>query len=256
MLNVRIIGGVAQAQRRLTVLEQKLHQQVLVRSLNKVAFETRDELKRIMIQVFDRPRPFTLNALYFKLARPGSLVAEVGIKDFAGKGTPAAKYLLPQIQGGPRAHKRVEKALIYAGIMARNQFAIPSWQAPKDAHGNVRTNVYTQMLSSLGASLDPMQNRTARSRARAATKRKPEYFVVTRADGKAIGIARASGTAGKRGPLNMLFFFGRQPTYRQRFDFRGIARRVALAQWPVKLRQELARALAGDGPYAAARRGA
>jgi hypothetical protein len=46
---------------------------------------------------FDRPTPYTLGSLYLSPATKAIPVAKVWLKDDAGKGTPAAKYLFPRL---------------------------------------------------------------------------------------------------------------------------------------------------------------
>ena len=48
------------------------------------------------------PTPFTRNSTFVKFASPRKLESSVGFKDFAPKGTPAAKYLQPIVAGEPR----------------------------------------------------------------------------------------------------------------------------------------------------------
>src|SRR5262245_39031822 len=70
-----------------------------------------------MQRVFDRPTPFTLNALFVSPATKRRLEASVYFKDFAPKGTPAGKYLRPQIMGGGRNLKRMERLLQGKGLL-------------------------------------------------------------------------------------------------------------------------------------------
>lgn len=215
---------------------------VNAKALNKTAFEVRDALKREMQSAFSNPRPFTINSLYVKKATPSNLTAYVGIKDenALAKGTPAAKYLAPQINGGGRVHKRFEKWLIYHGVMPSGKYAIPGRDVKLDRYGNPSAGLYTQILSALGASSDPMQNQTMRSKAKAKRTGAYRIFVVQRGN-TAIGIGRSRGKGGR---LEMLFFFGRQPQYVKRFFFYETAQRVARQQLPLKLDEVWAKEMA------------
>lgn len=211
-------------------------------ALNKTAFEVRDALKKEIQTVFDSPRPFTVNSLYVKKATPQNLTAYVGIKDETalGKGTPAAKYLIAQINGGGRVHKRFEKWLIYHGIMPSSKFAIPGRDVKLDKYGNPSNGLYPQILSALGASPDPFQNQTARSKAKAKRSSGYRIFVI-RKGAESIGIGRSRGKGGK---LEVLFFFGRRPHYTRRFKFYETAQRVSRRQLPIKLEQAWAKEMA------------
>ncbi len=95
----------------------------------------------------DSPTPLTLNSTYIKSATKDRLQAEVGIKNFAGKGTPAAKYLEAQIQGGKRQTKRFERALQAAGVMPQGYRAVPGEAAQLDQYGNMSASFIVQLLA-------------------------------------------------------------------------------------------------------------
>ena len=233
-------GNLDKILKDLKKLEPANMQRIGVLALNKTAFEVRDALKKEMQTVFDRPRPFTINSLYVKKATPDKLTAYVGIKDFAAKGTAAAQYLSAQINGGGRVHKRFEKWLIYHGVMPASQYAIPARDVKLDRFGNPSAGLYTQILSALGASSDPMQNQTARSKEKAKRKGGYRIFVVQKGR-QAVGIGRSRGKGGR---IEMLFFFGRQPHYQKRFFFYETAQRVSTQQLPLKIEQVWAKEMA------------
>ncbi len=240
MLKVEIRQDRQAILRRIQQLERG-SVKAIKRALDKTAFEARDAAKAEIKRVFDRPVPFTQNAIYTQASKPDKLEALVGIKDQSVIGTPAAKYLQPQMAGGQRRHKRFEKWLIYHGIMSSNQYAVPGRGAPLDAYGNVRRGTYTKVLSALRASPDPMQNETARSRARRRRRGGYRIFVVTR-NRRAIGIGRARGA----GALEMLFFFvTNAPRYKAVFKFGELVTKVAVREYPRKLDEQIRRELAG-----------
>lgn len=246
MLKVEIKGDPRAHIKRIEQLQKSVIPKVLTTAVNKTAFEVRDALRAEIVRVFDRPVAYTRNSVYVVMAKPTTLVAKVGIKDDETIGTPAAKYLAPQMTGGPRKHKRFEKWLIHHGIMSNNKYAIPGWACPKDSYGNVRPGLYTQILSALGASADPRQNRTARTTRRRVKQRAAEYFVMSNGSGETIGIAKARrGRTGNFGKLQMMFFFGRQPRYSKRFDFAGLTAKVAAREFPRKVDEAISRSLAG-----------
>jgi hypothetical protein len=144
--------------------------------LNRTARKARDANVEEMKRVFDRPTRFTLNALRIQPATKSSLVARLWFREFAGKGTPAAKYLLPQVHGGERPHKRFEARLMHMGMLPRGMYLVPASGAPLDRYGNVQRRIYTQILSQLQAQGDPQQNTTARSRRRNRRRRRAEFF--------------------------------------------------------------------------------
>ncbi len=213
---------------------------VAVEALNKTAFEVRDALKGHMRQAFDRPTPFTLNSLFVIKADERTMRAIVHLKDerATSGGIPANTYLAPQIEGGGRRHKRFEKALIAAGWMKSSQYAIPGRGVKLNQYGNVSQGLYTQVLSALRASPDPLQNETANSKARRKRRGGYRIFPVQR-NGSYIGVGRAKANSNQ---VEMLFFFGRQPVYKaRRFNFYGVAALTARDQLPRKIQQAWAK---------------
>lgn len=62
-------------------------------------------------------------------APEGQPEAALWIDDEPNKGVPSSKWLTPEILGGPRNHKRFEKALISGGIMPSGSFAEQGYRA-------------------------------------------------------------------------------------------------------------------------------
>jgi hypothetical protein len=181
--------------------------------------------------VFDRPAPFTLRSLYKISARPNNLLARVFFKDFAGKGTPAATYLMPQVYGGPRKAKRSERALQAGGLILGSQFIVPGRDQPLNKYGNITQGKITSILSGLKASPDPYQNVTQRSRKR----RTSSYFVI-REDGTPTVIMERRGDV-----LRRVLAVTKQPTYRKRFRFWEISEEVSRQVLPQKLESAIRR---------------
>src|SRR5690606_2908854 len=119
-------------------------------------------------------------ALYRK-ATKAKPVAEVFIRDEAPKGTPPAKYLLPQVEGGTRRPKAFERRLQASGALPAGMFAVAGKGAKLDRHGNVPGRVITAVLSAMHSQFDPYQNATETSvkrRRRRRRKRGGDYFLV------------------------------------------------------------------------------
>ena len=194
----------------------------LTRTAQQVKAAEIEEMRR----VFDRPTGFTLGSLYLKPATKSNQEARVWFKDFAPKGTPAGKYLLSEVHGGQRAHKRFESALQKAGLLPFGRALVPASAAPLDANGNVKRGLYNQILSQLKAQRDSTANETTRSRARKARQRGGRYFYGN-PGGKRRGIwerfSFAFGTAVK--PI--FIEVGARPSYRPRFAFYDVGERVA-----------------------------
>lgn len=172
----------------------------------------------MMRAVFDRPTKFTLNSLQLQPATKTELSAVIDYKYFGG--TPADRYLGPEVEGGPRRHKSHEKALISAGLMRSDEFAVPGKGVTLDAYGNMRGADLTRILSQLMASSDPMQNMTDRSRKRALKSAGGRYFVMRgRGAPDGVYLRRPDG-------IMPVLVFVRAPRYTPRFPFYDVARTV------------------------------
>lgn len=215
----------------------------LTRTAQAVQAELRDEIKN----VFDRPTRATINSLFIEPATKERMTARVWINDGRGKwgaDRAAIRWLEPQVYGGPRRFKGIEKMLQRRGVLGSNQFVMPGEAAPLDQHGNIKRGQLTKILS--GAKLWTEEGYSANrtSSQRSAAKRGDRYFVM-RKGRQAIGVAeRTRYGVGSRNSVRMVLVFGRQPTYSKRLDFFGVADRVANSVLPVEFDKALAQALA------------
>lgn len=187
-------------------------------ALTRTAQAGKDDLREAMVREIDRPTDYTLNSVQVRPATKANPQAEISLKEF-GAGIAPAKYLRPQIQGGPRSQKRFERALQAAGLLPAGWYAVPASGAPFDAYGNVPGRFHTQILSALRASSDPMQNRTARSIKRRG-RRLAEFFVLAARRGKLPpGIYQRYRFAMGNAVRPVFVFSGTPPTYQKRLSF-------------------------------------
>jgi hypothetical protein len=212
-------------------------------AVTKTAYAAKRALEVAMPFTFDRPTPYTLGSLFLSPATKGLPIAKIWIKDDAGKGTPAAKYLLPEIAGGARNMKRFERRLQLMGLLPQGMFAVPGDAAPLDRFGNIAASKIEEILSALGAAeiySGYKANRTNASRAR--RRGRAEYFVGSPGGGP-LGVyqrfAFAHGSA-----VKPILIFVRAPVYRPRFDFQEIAAKVVRDQFPRQFSEAYQRAVA------------
>ncbi len=191
-----------------------------VTALNATGHEVVRALRHEMKRVFDRPTEFTLNSLYLKPARKSDMTAWIGVREFAGKGTPAWKYLEPQRTGGPRQQKRFERALSASGISG-GRFAVPGKGAQLDSYGNLNKGQFVKMLSSVKAfgQQGYLANRNQQRKSK-GVRRNEAYFVARdKRDDKPLGIYQRNGDA----VTPVLLFTKKAPSYRARFFFDKVA---------------------------------
>lgn len=235
--------------RQLNELERSQLPFAASQAANKVAFEIRERWKQRAPQVFDRPTPLTTNAAMYHKATKQRPYAEIYIRDEAFKGTPPAKYLLAEVDGGQRRRKGFERLLQERGLLSPGQFAVMGRGAQPNQYGNVPAGQITKILSQLGAQRDRYQNQTNVSRKRRRGKRNNrdgEYFVITKRRGALRPgiyerIGRGSG-------VRSIFIFTNNATYQQRYDIFGMAEDTWKKLMPFYLKRELEHAMESARP--------
>lgn len=211
-------------------------------ALTRTAVEVRKQVQQRLPSIFDRPTPYTINSLFVKPATAQRLEAEVFFKDEIGTsrlGTPATKYLLPEVRGGARRSKAFEKALRMAGYLPAGRFAVPGAGAKIDHYGNMDRGQIIQILSQLRITLTAGHTRNlgfGRKGIAAQRKAGGRFFVKRNKRGKAEGVYQREFSGRNVTPVVV---FVRAPSYRARFDFDGIASTIAQQQLPREVERAL-----------------
>lgn len=221
MFNVNFSRDLARFQRTLNDVGKKQYPFAAAVALTKTAQDVHAAEKASMQDVFDRPTKFALNSLFVKPATKSRLFAHVFFREFAAKGTPAVKFLGPQVFGGKRRIKRAEKALQHAGLLPQGKAAVPGKSVKLDQYGNMRPGQITRILSALRASSDATQNRSGKTRT--------PYFVGA-PGGAPEGVWRRIGRRGKR--IEPVMIFIDVPSYEKRLPFHETAVKVSRANFP------------------------
>lgn len=196
-----------------------------------------------MRDVFDRPSPYTLGAVFVDRARVDKLEARIGIADSpGGRGRAPIKYLRWQIGGGLRTPKAYESALIRAGAMPDDMRTVPGRFARLDAYGNISAGQVRQILSQLRIELSsgatsalprvvPADNDATRKakqrRIKAAYSRAGgQYVAFPNGRGKLrAGIYQVRSTAfGRTDPKPVLLFVTQAQYEAGRYDFDYVSR--------------------------------
>ncbi|WP_312328404.1 hypothetical protein [Stenotrophomonas sp.] len=235
--------------RQLTDLEQSQLPFAVSQAANRVAYEVRERWKQQAPRVFDRPTPLTVNAAMYRKATKAQPYAEIFIRDEAFKGTPPAKYLLAEVEGGQRRRKGFERLLQSRGILSPTQFAVMGRGAQANQFGNVPAGQITKILSQLGAQRDRYLNQTAVSKKRRRGKknnRDGEYFVLT----KRRGVLRPGvyERIGRGSGVRSIFIFTTTAGYRPRYDIFGMAEDTWKKLMPFYLKRELEKAMQNARP--------
>lgn len=133
-----------------------------VKALNQAVYDSTRELSEAASRAFQNPVPFTTKSFLYRKASIDSLEARVFIRDEAPGGNAPAKYLLPQIAGGPHYPTRFQGALLNTVVQLgggrsvqvgqRGKIMVPNLRSPKtrtNQYGNMSPGQYTQILSAL-----------------------------------------------------------------------------------------------------------
>ncbi|KAF1697989.1 hypothetical protein CSC62_07540 [Pseudoxanthomonas jiangsuensis] len=238
--------------RQFTELERTQLPFAVMQACNATAVEIRDVWARTAPRVFDRPTPMTVKAAQYEKATKNRLYATIKLRDEAVGGTPPAKYLLPQVEGGTRRKKGVELLLQSKGAMPAGMFAVPGRGAELDAFGNIKASQVNRILSQLGARRDPYQNETEASRARRRNRaakrgvRGSEFFALRARRGKLLPGIYERLTTGFGSALRSVLVFVRGARYQKRFDIFGLAERTWNRLMPFHFNRELEKALASS----------
>lgn len=222
MLRVRLHTNLAAFKRDLSEAHRRQVPFAMATALNDIGSGVRTDIQASMSATFDRPTPFTLNATYLKKASKSDPTAWVGIREFAPKGTPAWKYLGPQVDGGPRRQKAFERRL-----QATNQaaaFAAPGPGAQLDSYGNMSRGQLVKILSGVGAFTDTGQNASESSARRKKGQLHPRgrhssFFIGRGRGGKPTAVYQLKG----RGHVvQVLRLLDKAPEYSARWDVRSV----------------------------------
>lgn len=234
------IEGIKELQSKMTDLEKNQVSFALARALTKTAQQVKEEEIKVMKSSLDRPTQYTLNALYVKPATKKDLSAMVYFKDksSAGKGNPAANWMLPQVSGGKRNLKRFESALRRIGVLPLGLFIAPGEACQLDAYGNIPGAFIVQILSYFRAFGEQGYRANITDKRKASLKRGSkrnlgyEYFV-SKGKGEWYGrqqhlppgiykrVRFSSGSA-----IKPIMMFVKEPSYSKRFPFFKTAQKV------------------------------
>lgn len=213
-------------------------------ALNRVAQKAKVAIVKEMSRVFRRPIPYTLNSVFIKASTKNNLVAEVSLKNWASKGTPAAKYLLPEIMGGSRSFKRSEMWLQNKGMLPLGEYMAPGLGATLNSYGNMNPGQLVQVLSVLnalpgGALTGKQWNALAKKNGR---RNAPEFFVGRPGGGTLpLGVWQRTKTG-----VKPILIFISSPSYQSRLNFTGVIEQVYTANFQDEFNKALRDALVLD----------
>jgi len=220
----------------------------LTRSIKDAQAAFKDEQRRSL----DRPTAYALNGTFVKVATKQRQEARLWVKDNpSGKGTPADRFLLPNVYGGGRGHKGMERMLQSAGLMKQGWYAVPAAGAQIDGNGNMKRTQIRQMLSQLRVQRSAGHESRATGSTRSnntIAKQGVTYFALPEGNkGLPPGIYLkrrfGHGTA-----IRPVLVFVEQTQYKARLRFFEVAGETVSQRFPVHFEAEMAKAIANPRP--------
>lgn len=255
-MRITLTSNIDEVRKQFAEFSDRRFNAAMATALTRTAVTVRNTVQAELPRVLDKPTPYTMRQLRYVPARADRLAAAVGFnvvnvtdergatiefRDLGPGETAAGKYLTPQIEGGGRRLKRLEVALRAAGALPDGWLAVPGQGANLDAYGNVSRGQVVQVLSQLRVQLVAGSSRNisldARKQIAAQRRAGRRFFVIAPGQGKLQPGIYQRELVGRN--ITPVFIFVRSVSYRRRFDFDGITRRVADQTLP----QEIDRAL-------------
>ncbi len=120
-----------------------------VMAMTMTAKDIQAEELTVMRRVFDRPTPYALNALRVVPAKKSTMVAKVEFREGSGRGTPAKRFLNPEVHGGQRSQKAHERRL--QALVSGARYWQPARGAPLNQYGNITGGQIKRLLSQMGS---------------------------------------------------------------------------------------------------------
>lgn len=254
MIKISIATNAGDLARRMTDLHRRKIPWATKKALDATAQDVAEALKLEMRSVFHNPVPWTVESVRYWPATYASQrngfaarPARVGWKD-EDHPSSAARYLRPQVEGGPRHHTPFESRLIRGGWLRANEYLVPARFAERDARGNLNPGQLTKILTDLGT-IDTARHARGKV-ARSTRKRAGEVYYVDRTGGAGTFFDRKTAHAPRGIYLNrgskrrlLVFVIVQQPSYAAIFDMRGVAQRVVRSAFARHFRRELDKAV-------------
>ena len=186
-------------------------------------------VKREIGKVFDNPTRYARNApahisANFK-ERP--IEARVFLKTGENGGTPASKFLGPQIKGGERGLKRFEKALQVVGLLPAGMYAMPGKGAVLNRYGNINKGQIGKIITALRSQTAAGEDGGATKRKRRGRRSKVQYFAAGPDSKLQAGVYKRDAAG-----LRPVIVYTKDPFYKTRLDFFGTVEREVTRSFP------------------------
>jgi hypothetical protein len=247
-IRIDVRADIKQAQRELNLIAKQVPFAAAL-AINAVLKKSQPAVQAEMRRVFDRPTPWTLNSYrVLQWAKKSALIGVVGFKgmqNIGGRGTPAGEYLQPQMEGGPRPAKGLEREMRAVGMLGNNEFLVPSRFMKLDQYGNVGRGVVNAVRANLRTMRFDAASQTPRGGPRrkvGAKKFSMFYFTRAGVRGQRLTAIWQRFTGGHAVPAFIVV--AAAPRYRKRFDQAPVVQREVDKNFRPEFEAAYARAVA------------
>lgn len=186
-----------------SLLNSRAHVIATCQAIDAVTERSVKEGQDEMRAVFDNPSRFTLGAMTRTKTKNGIPLAFVGINW-------KARYLEPQVKGGPRKRSKSESLL--SSQLQPKRYMVPINPTKK------RKSELIRILSYLQANTDANANATEASIKKSRYLKKVRYQVETNNGKSRIFAVEQTGSKWRR----LIYAGASQPQYEKRFDVEGV----------------------------------
>lgn len=191
-------------------------------TLTRTMQDAKVAVEREMPAQLDRPTPYTQRGFRIRPARKDKLSASIDFRE------DARTFLSPQVYGGQRKLKALERALQAAGHLPAGWLAVPGQGAKLDSFGNVERGQILQVLSQLRITMTAGATRNmsfdARRAIRAQQRAGGRFFVVKPGASKSAPGVYQREFAGRN--VTPVFIFVRGTYYKVRLPLEKIVETI------------------------------
>lgn len=210
-MRISIVDNVKQVIKGLDSFKDKDMPYVMMLTANNLAFDALDSLKKEVRGNLRLRNQRMSNAWRISKATKSKQYAEIYVDEFSWQ----YKALAHHYRGGDRERKGMEKALIYMGLMYRNEILTPSPGV------TIRPHVYVEMMSQLKlnqkAGFNANETKASRAKRERMRGKGVRYFVVTGKSKSPLAPGVYARIPGNDSPVCLLRI-SEKPNYRKRMD--------------------------------------
>jgi len=250
VLNISIASDVNLAIQALSDLNRRHVPFAQVLAMTMTANDVKRAEYEQMNTSFDRPKPWTLRALRTVPATRSRPMATVDYKEGTNS-VPASRFLIPNIEGGPRSQKSHELAI--APLLKGYSYLVPSKYVKLDAYGNMPASELRRIVSQLGVSRNADANASGSKKSKRGRKMQAYFvspkgnMVLRRHSPHTVVVPGKTGKAAKgrtEWMIEPVLVGVRSPQYKRRFPFFALGKQVVANRSAANFRLALDRAIA------------